>query len=383
MSYSETCQVFLAELVRSLITFNRGWILLFFVLILFGCTRKDAIEVGNDGIDADYSEVNGEMYNHLTNDNDVRDIVNHPAFEGFGELLLPRDHTSGYDNTQLRNVGSLMPYHSHVDPDIVVGALNHMIDERNDGKTIFYDFYTQQEKQEEPTKESTGLCFFRGVPGAPFAIVCPGGGFSYVGSLHEGFPLAQRISALGLNAFVIRYRIGSERYATADLAAALAYIFRNAEPLGVDTSDYALWGGSAGARMAGNIAVNGVSAYGGGDLPKPAAVVLAYTGQSTYSSDFSPAFITGTTNDWIANVHTVERRVENLKNAGVEVEYRRYQSAGHGFGLGTGTDAEGWVDLAVRFWRRHIEVPRYLSRSHSSGHLFYGDTFYEETQGER
>jgi len=38
----------------------------------------------------------------------------------------------------------------------------------------------------------------------------------------------------------------------------------------------------------------------------------------------------------------------------VDVEYRRYQSAGHGFGLGAGTDAEGWVDLAVQFWQRHI-----------------------------
>jgi acetyl esterase/lipase len=245
-----------------------------------------------------------------------------------------------------------------VEPEIVVGALNHMIDEINDEKTIFYDFYSEQEKQDDPAKEFTGLFFFRGKPGAPFAIVCPGGGFSYVGSLHEGFPLAQRISEFGLNAFVMRYRIGSERDATADLAAALAYVFRNADTFGVDISKYALWGGSAGARMVGNIALNGVTAYGGGDLPKPATVVLAYTGQSSYASDFSPTFITVAANDRIANVKTVERRVENLKNAGVEVEYRRYQSAGHGFGLGTGTDAEGWLELAVQFWQRHIEALR-------------------------
>lgn len=297
----------------------------------------------------------GELYDHLTTDDSIRDIVDHPAFEGFGELLLPRDENSGSYNTQLSRVASLMPYHSHVDPGIVVGAINHMIDEVNDGETIFYDFYTEQEKQEDPTKASTGLFFFRGEPGAPFAIVCPGGGFSYVGSLHEGFPIAQRISASGLNAFVIRYRIGSERNATADLASALTYIFQNAETLGVDTNDYALRGGSAGARMAGNIALNGVSAYGGGVLPKPATAVLAYTGQSSYASDFPPTFIIVAENDWIANINTVERRVENLKKAGVEVEYHPYQRAGHGFGLGTGTDAEGWVDLAVHFWQKHIK----------------------------
>ncbi len=297
------------------------------------------------------------MYNHLTTNNFVRDLVNHPAFKGIGELLLPHDNNSGYYNMPLRNVGSLMPYHSHVEPDIVIDAINHMIDDANDGKTIFYDFYSDEQKKKDPGKKNTGLFFYRGNPDAPFAIVCPGGGFSYVCSLHEGFPLAQRISELGLNAFVIRYRIGSERYATEDLAAAIAYIFRNAETLGVGTRDYSLWGGSAGARMAGNIALNGVSAYGGGNLPKPATAVIAYTGQSTYSSDFSPAFITVAANDGIANINAVERRVENLKNAGVDVEYRRYQSAGHGFGLGTGTDAEGWVDLAVQFWQRHIEAP--------------------------
>jgi acetyl esterase/lipase len=229
-----------------------------------------------------------------------------------------------------------------------------MVDNVNDGKTIFYDFYTAQEKQEDPTKEPTGLFFFRGKPGAPFAIVCPGGGFSYVGSLHEGFPLALEISREGYHAFVIRYRIGSGQWAAEDLAAAIAFVFRNAETLQVSTEDYSLWGGSAGARMVGDIALNGVSAYGGGSLPKPATAVIAYTGQSTYSRDFCPAFVTVAANDRIANVHTVERRVRNLRKAGIEVDYRRYSSAGHGFGLGTGTDAEGWVALALQFWERHI-----------------------------
>lgn len=303
---------------------------------------------------SEHSEQTGERYTHLTTRHVVRDIVNHPAFKDFGTYLLPRDDNTAYYDTRLTNVASLMPYHNHVDPDIVVGAINHMVDEVHDGKTIFYDFYTEQKKQENPTKASTGIFFFRGKPGAPFAIVCPGGGFSYVGSLHEGFPLALAISQKGYNAFVIRYRIGSEQAATEDLAAAIAYIFGNAETLEVSTQDYALWGGSSGARMVGDIALNGVAAYGGGDLPKPATAVIAYTGQSSYSRDFSPAFITVAANDGIANVNTVERRVENLKNAGVDVEYRRYQSAGHGFGLGTGTDAEGWVDLAVQFWQRHI-----------------------------
>jgi len=47
--------------------------------------------------------------------------------------------------------------------------------------------------------------------------------------------------------------------------------------------------------------------------------------------------------------------VENLRNSGVYVEYHRYETAGHGFGLGTGTDAEGWLDIAVQFWKENID----------------------------
>jgi len=340
---------------KVVLIFGLNSILLLLIIIHLSCIKMDGSGAGNNSNRKKYSEETDEMNNHLTTNSKVSDIVTHPAFKGFGELLLPRDNNAGSYNKLLRHVGSLMPYHSHVKPDVVVVAINHMIDEVNDGKIIFYDFYSNEQKQKDPDKKNTGLFFFRGNPDAPFTIICPGGGFSYVGSLHEGFPLALEISKKGYNAFVIRYRIGSGRWATEDLAAAISYVFRNAEHLGVSKKNYSLWGGSAGARMVGNIALNGVSAYGGSNLPKPVTAVIAYTGQSSYSSDFSPAFITVAANDEIANVSTVEKRVENLRNVGVEVAYRRYQSAGHGFGLGTGTDAEGWLNEAVQFWQRHID----------------------------
>jgi acetyl esterase/lipase len=324
---------------------------LFFIFV-FGLNFYTACA----GSNAEERNMNGSA--HLTKNNTVLDMVNHPAFKGFGELLLARDNNAPYYNTRLSNVASLMPYHGNVYPDIVVESLNRMIDDAADNKMIFYDFYTEQQKRSDPAKAFTGLFFFRGKPDAPFAIVCPGGGFSYVGSLHEGFPLAKKISEQGLNVFVIRYRIGGEQRATEDLAAAIGYIFENSGRLEVSTKDYSLWGGSAGARMAGNIALNGVSPYGGGNLPKPSTVVIAYTGQGSYSSSFPPAFFVQGENDGIAPVSAVDRRVENLRNAGVEVEYRRYRNTGHGFGLGIGTEAEGWIDYAIQFWKKHISGER-------------------------
>jgi hypothetical protein len=72
-----------------------------------------------------------------------------------------------------------------------------MIDDVNNGQTVFYDFYTDEEKTQKPARANTGLFFFRGKPGAPFAIIAPGGGFSYVASVHEGSPYAAAISERG------------------------------------------------------------------------------------------------------------------------------------------------------------------------------------------
>jgi len=290
---------------------------------------------------------------HLSTRSTIGEIVRHPSFAGFGHLILPWDGRTYDESLPLTRVGSLLPYHGHVDPQTVASALNRVIDDAADGQTVFYRFYTEAETQEEPTRAHTGLFFLRGKPGAPFAVVCPGGGFSYVASVHEGFPHAVAISSRGLNAFVLRYRAGhGGTVATQDLAAALSFIFRNAERLGVGTTGYSIWGSSAGARMAAAIGSYGVARYGGDDLPRPTAVVMAYTALQDHSSGDPPTFVVVGDRDGIAPPATMLRRVEALRRSGTPVEYHEYEGVGHGFGLGTGTSAEGWVTEAIRFWER-------------------------------
>lgn len=191
--------------------------------------------------------------------------MSHAAFAGFGRLILPWDDRAYDEGMRLSDIGALLPYHSQVHPGDVVTAL---------------------------TREKTGLFFFRGKPGAPFAVIAPGGGFAYVGSVHEGFPYAAAISEQGYNAFVLRYGAGSGgAVATQDLAAALSYIFRHADMLGVSREGYSVWGSSAGARMAAAIGSHGVAHFGGDNLPKPAAVVMVYTGHSDYATQEPPTFV--------------------------------------------------------------------------------------------
>ena len=301
------------------------------------------------------AETSRRVDGHLNVDSRLRDVLRHPAFERVGRLLLPWDGRTYDEDLRLSEIGSLLPYHTHVLPAVVVGALNRMIDDARNGRTIFYEIYADAQKRDEPAKAHTGVFFFRGKPGAPFAVIAPGGGFAYVGSVHEGFPYAVEISRQGYNAFVLKYRAGyGERVATQDLAAAISFVFRNAEALGVGTGAYSLWGSSAGARMVAAIGTHGLAAFGGDDRPRPATVVMAYTAHSDHSSVDPPTFAVVGENDGIAPPATMERRVTALRRAGVEVEYRKFSALGHGFGLGTGTSADGWVVEATRFWEKFM-----------------------------
>jgi pimeloyl-ACP methyl ester carboxylesterase len=121
------------------------------------------------------------------------------------------------------------------------------------------------------------------------------------------------------------------------------------------TADYSLWGSSAGARMAAGIGSYGTARHGGSNLPKPSALVLLYSGHSDLASTEPPTFVAVGDWDGIAPPATMERRVAALRRQGTEVEYRKYPGVGHGFGLGVGTSAEGWIADAVRFWTKQIQ----------------------------
>ncbi|MDE5707580.1 MAG: alpha/beta hydrolase, partial [Alistipes sp.] len=209
---------------------------------------------------------------HLTVSHTVGDVIAHEAFAGFGQFILPVERRYD-DDLPLRNVASMLPFHNYVTGERAVETINRMIDYVHDGDRLFYDIYSDAEKRADTRKNNTGLFFFRGEPGRPFAVVCPGGGWSYVGAIHEGFPLAIALSEMGYNAFSIQYRTGGAQVACEDLAAAIDFILRHAGELQVSTEDYSLWGGSAGARMAAYLGSYSTQGFIAADNPSPAAVI--------------------------------------------------------------------------------------------------------------
>lgn len=158
-----------------------------------------------------------------------------------------------------------MNWYSHIDTNKTVEIANTMYLHAKAGDTIFYDIYTDEEKAADPAKKDTGPFFFKGTPGERFAICNAGGGFAYVGAMHDSFPHALELSKMGYNAFALIYRIASWR--------------------------------------------------------------------------------------------TMERRLEALEAQGIPTEFHAYEGLGHGFGLGTGTVAEGWIKDAAAFWESQFVTP--------------------------
>lgn len=58
--------------------------------------------------------------------------------------------------------------------------------------------------------------------------------------------------------------------------------------------------------------------------------------------------------DGIASWRTMQRRLETLESMGIPTEFHHYPGLRHGFGIGTGTVAEGWLDQAVEFWEAQM-----------------------------
>ena len=232
----------------------------------------------------------------FTVDTPVEAVLQDEVFGDYGRLLFPVD--TGYWSGD--TLGELqLTWYNNIDPEETVEIVNTLWQRAEAGETVFYDIYTEAEKAQDPDKADTGLFFFKGEAGAPFAVCNAGGGFAYVGAMQDSFPHALELSKRGYNAFALIY---------------------------------------------------GPGAFGEEDLPQPAAVVLQYTGHAEYTPEDPPTFACVGESDWIANWRTMERRLQALQDLGIPTEFHHYPGLPHGFGLGTGTVAEGWLDEAVAFW---------------------------------
>lgn len=219
----------------------------------------------------------------------------------------------------------------------------------------------------------------------PFAIICPGGGYRAICGFKEGHVFAHYLNQNGIAAFVVNYRILEKaRFPQPmdDLARAVKEVLEKADELGLDPTNYSVWGSSAGGHLAASFGTESMG-YVKYKLPKPTAIVLAYPvvtmgefaheGSRNYllgehpskkmieltsiekqvTENFPPTFVFHGADDQTVPVVNSRMLADALEAAGVFHEYIEYPGIIHGVGIAKGMTCEDWFERALDFWRKN------------------------------
>lgn len=205
-------------------------------------------------------------------------------------------------------------------------------------------------------------------------IVCPGGSYSHtMGIATEGFGVAEWLNSQGINAFVLKYRVGSQGYhhpaMLEDVQMAIHYVRTHGDDYHINSGKVGTMGFSAGGHlslMAGAFSQENLIADKGisGKINlKPNFVVAIYPvvsmqddiahqrsrrnlltrhytpeEQSKYSMELSipgdmpPVFLATAEDDPVVMYQNSVRLDQSLRKAQVKHKFLLYKTGGHGYG---------------------------------------------------
>lgn len=182
-------------------------------------------------------------------------------------------------------------------------------------------------------------------------IVVPGGAHRMLVWTTEGIDVAPRLNQMGVNVFVLKYRLAREdgspysieRDAAADLRRAIRHVRAHAAQLGIDSHRLGVMGFSAGGELVSMVADNPepprawpLDAVDRTDA-RPDFQVLVFPGPlgvpGTAAEKAPPAFITAGSLDPCCTLPALHL-YEQLQALHVPVELHLYAEAGHAFNLG-------------------------------------------------
>jgi len=206
-------------------------------------------------------------------------------------------------------------------------------------------------------------------------VVCPGGSYSHtMGIATEGFEVAEWLNSMGISAFVLKYRVGSQLYhhpaMIQDAQYAIHYVKQHAAEYGIDPNKVGTMGFSAGGHLVTMTGafhnINYIQDLGVTDniSLKPAFVVPVYPVVSMQDSiahqrsrrnlltrhynagqrdrfsmelsipkDMPPVFLVTAINDPVVMYQNSVVLDKALTKAGIKHKFMLYKTGGHGYGL--------------------------------------------------
>ncbi|MBE6382612.1 MAG: alpha/beta hydrolase [Lentisphaerae bacterium] len=215
----------------------------------------------------------------------------------------------------------------------------------------------------------------------PAMLICPGGGYFLLAWRHEGMEIAQWANSLGMDAFILKYRVPNDGgVALMDAQRAVSWIRANAKELKVDPTKIAQIGFSAGANLTARTANNfGSRRYDAIDAvdsasSRPDATLLIYPGgllkggfraaptpdlalneENIVTKETPPVFITQTEDDFCQVENSLAYYLA-CKKCGVNAAMLLGPKGGHGYGSRrTGRDNDTWPDVAGTWLKRVLQ----------------------------
>lgn len=231
-------------------------------------------------------------------------------------------------------------------------------------------------------------------------IICPGGGYYFLGLGIEGHEVATYFSERGFNCFVLRYRVGAfgnkNPSMIRDLQRAIQIVRRNHEDYGVTIDKLGVLGFSAGGHMAAQAAEYFDSNYMAplGVSPKttlrPDFIAMIYPvismqdsmcnktvrnhflGEKTKDKnllrrlsvelntrpDMPPVFVAHCKDDETVRYRNAQMFVDSCRAKGVDVRFYLYNNGDHAFGLrpeGKNPDSRMWPEHFTQ-WLEELDL---------------------------
>lgn len=300
----------------------------------------------------------------ITENTRLYKIRNYPKFKEFKKILFtPRKWAACMGVYKIKHLKLFMCY----DPFSIADGFNFLKEEVDKNKKIYYSF-----------GKDKGLFAFPVKSKKPYILILPGGGYHEVCAMVEGFPLAKYFNSLGYSVFVGIYGIDKNAKFPGphqDVSNFLNFIEQNFD---VQKGKYILSGFSAGGHLASSFALKNVG-YGKFNNEKPLGLLLGYPlislnadckeitrkrlfGEENfnnkellekYSVDvaldetYPLTYFFQSKDDTVLSINHAHRFNEALNKANVKHKFIEIDKIDHGFPLGRGTKAEGWLKEGV------------------------------------
>ena len=200
-------------------------------------------------------------------------------------------------------------------------------------------------------------------------IVCPGGAFHMLAIDHEGLDVAHWLSARGVAAFVLKYRLVPTAMRDEDFVKQiqslpdpnkLKEVTRQIEPLAIADGQQAMkvvrqhasqWGiapdriGMMGFSAGGRVTVGVALEHDAQSRPHLAAAIYGALWEEIIVPADAPPFFIALANDHEIVVEPSVALYRAWRAAGQPVELHIYSQGGHGFGMRKqGLPADHWID---------------------------------------